>query len=233
MFRKKKVLVIEDDQDLSKLLGIYLTELNIEVEASANGQEGLLKALNEDFDLIVLDIMLPGMDGLEVCRKIRREQLDVPVIILTSKAEEIDKVLGLETGADDYMTKPFSPREFQARIKAILRRTSPIEQTLASPKIIEKNGLLIDLTKRRVHLNNEAVMLTPKEFELLYFMASNPGKIYSRVDLLREVWHYDFEGYEHTVNSHINRLRTKLEKDMAQPEFILTVWGFGYTFNEN
>ena len=186
------------------------------------------------FDLVILDIMLPGIDGMEVCKRIRSEQINVPVLMLTAKSEEIDKVLGLEIGADDYLTKPFSVREFIARVKAIFRRTQMIQDSLSSEaeNVIEIGDLKIDVEMRKVIVNGIKVDLSPKEFELLVLLASNPGKSYNRSRLLNLVWGYDFEGYEHTVNSHINRLRAKIEPDMANPIYILTTWGVGYKFNE-
>jgi DNA-binding response OmpR family regulator len=178
--------------------------------------------------------MLPGIDGMEVCRRIRSEQIHVPVLMLTAKSEEIDKVLGLEIGADDYLTKPFSIREFIARVKAIFRRSEMIRESMdtTNKNVIEKGDLKINVEMRKVLLGDRKVELSPKEFELLVLLASNPGKSYNRSRLLNLVWGYDFEGYEHTVNSHINRLRAKIEPDMAKPTYILTTWGVGYKFNE-
>ncbi|MFT4679825.1 MAG: two-component system alkaline phosphatase synthesis response regulator PhoP [Flavobacteriales bacterium] len=230
----KKVLIIEDDQDISKLLQIHLKDMDFEVQAVYNGKEGLLEATNNNFDFIILDIMLPEMDGFEVCRQLRIEKNHTPILMLTSKSEEIDKVVGLETGADDYMTKPFSIRELEARVKAIMRRSvlaTPSANDKTSRKI-ELDGLLIEPDSRTVKKNGERLSLTPKEFDLLVLLASNPGRTYSRMDLLNEVWNYDFEGYEHTVNSHINRLRGKVEDDINEPTYILTAWGVGYRFRE-
>jgi len=177
---------------------------------------------------------LPSLDGVGVCRKIRAKNITTPVIMLTAKTEEIDKVLGLETGADDYITKPFSIREFQARIKAVMRRAMPPElENAAGNKILEFEGLKVDLEKRAVYKNDVEIQMTNKEFDLLQVMASHPGKSFSRQNLLNLVWGYDFEGLEHTVNSHINRLRSKIEEDLAKPNYIQTSWGYGYRFNEN
>ena len=174
------------------------------------------------------------MDGIEVCQKIRAVQ-STPIVMLTAKSEEIDRVLGLEIGADDYITKPFSVREFIARIKAIFRRARLIEEEVngKNQPRLHFSGLDIDIEKRKVMVHNEKVELSPKEFELLILMASNPGKSYSRAALLKQIWGYDFDGYEHTVNSHINRLRAKIEPDMQNPVYILTTWGVGYRFNED
>ncbi len=230
----KKVLIIEDDPDIVQLLIIHLQDLECEVRSNRNGKDGLDEALKNSYDLIILDIMLPGMDGIEVCRVLRSKDITTPILMLTAKAEEIDRVLGLELGADDYMTKPFSVREFIARVKAIFRRTKMIEQSLTdnNQSILVFDNLTIDIDKRKVLLDEEKVTLSPKEFELLVLLASNPGRSYDRSRLLNLIWGYDFEGYEHTVNSHINRLRQKIEPDMTNPKFILTTWGVGYQFNE-
>ena len=189
--------------------------------------------MKNKYDLIILDIMLPDVEGIEVCKNIRAEKNYTPIMMLTAKSEEIDKIIGLETGADDYLTKPFSIREFLARVKAILRRA---EIDVNSKRVIETvitcSKLTIDPQKRKVTLDGSKIELTPKEFELLYLFMLNPGKSYSRETLLNLVWGYEFAGYEHTVNSHINRLRTKIESDLASPEYILTTWGVGYRFTD-
>jgi DNA-binding response OmpR family regulator len=230
----KKVLVIEDDPEIVDLLEIHLKDLSCDLIKSSSGEDGLKVVKSNPLDLVILDVMLPGIDGMEVCRRIRSEQIHVPVLMLTAKSEEIDKVLGLEIGADDYLTKPFSIREFIARVKAIFRRTQMMQEDLLghSANIIEFGALKIDIEMRRVTVQGNKVDLSPKEFELLILLASNPGKSYNRSRLLNLVWGYDFEGYEHTVNSHINRLRSKIEPDMAHPTYILTTWGVGYKFNE-
>jgi two-component system, OmpR family, alkaline phosphatase synthesis response regulator PhoP len=233
MTNLKRVLIIEDDKDISRLLQLQLTDMQFEADTAYDGIEGLKKALSGNYDFIMIDLMLPGMDGLEICRQIRINKLDTPVMMLTSRSEEIDKVLGLETGADDYMTKPFSSRELQARIKAIMRRVNiPQTDVKSGIKIFEVDELFVDLEKRIVKVRNESLNLTPKEFELLALLIQNPGKTYSRMDLLNLVWNYNFEGYEHTVNSHINRLRSKIEVDMNKPQYVLTTWGVGYRFKE-
>lgn len=177
--------------------------------------------------------MLPGMDGIEICRRLRADKIFTPILMLTARSEEIDKIIGLETGADDYLTKPFSIREFIARVKAILRRNEMVttDKDIVE-EIFECNGLIIDPIKRKVTLEGVKVELTPKEFDLLYLFMSNPGKSYSRENVLNLVWGYEFSGYEHTVNSHINRLRTKIEADLATPKYILTTWGVGYRFTD-
>lgn len=229
----QNVLIIEDDRDISNLLRIHLTDMHYGVEQVYGGREGLNRALSGSHDLIILDLMLPEMDGLEICRKVRTSAIQTPILMLTSRSEELDKVLGLETGADDYLTKPFSVRELMARVKALLRRSghpSPEEAT-AKPDI-EVNGLHINLRKRAVIVRDERLELTPKEYDLLVHLASNPGITFSRDELLSSVWGYEFSGYEHTVNSHINRLRNKVERNLNEPEYILTTWGVGYRFND-
>lgn len=231
----KKVLIVEDDPEIVGLLEIHLKDQGYELDKAYQGREGYQKALNEEFDLLILDLMLPEIDGLEICRKLRALEIETPILMLTAKAEEIDKVLGLEIGADDYLTKPFSIREFIARVKALLRRSDlkSAKQVSPTPSTLHNFGALsIDLDKRKVSLEGKRIELSPKEFELLALLASNPGKSYDRTRILNLVWGYDFEGYEHTVNSHINRLRSKIEPDMAQPLYILTTWGVGYRFNE-
>ncbi|WPV68085.1 response regulator transcription factor [Chitinophaga sp. LS1] len=230
-----KVLIIEDDTHIVELLSIHLNDLNCHVFAESNGQRGLATAKEQSFDLIILDIMLPGINGMEICRRIRQTDRHTPILILSAKSEEIDKVVGLETGADDYLTKPFSVREFIARVKVIFRRKDdamPVHEKLPESAVIRFSGLEIDTDKRKVMLHDTRVDLSPKEFDLITLLAANPGKSYSRKRLLNLVWGYDFEGYEHTVNSHINRLRGKIEEDISNPRFILTTWGVGYRFNE-
>lgn len=229
-----KVLIIEDDKDISNLISIHLKDLNLGVEQAFDGKEGLLKALNEPYKLIILDIRLPHLDGFEICKKVRMEKINSPIVMLTSKSEEIDKVLGLEIGADDYITKPFSIRELVARVKAVLRRVDHIQEVSQpeNEKNIHYKNFSIDVNKRHVEVYDKRIELSPKEFDLLVLLASNPGKTYTRMQLLNSVWGYEFEGFEHTVNSHINRLRSKIEKDMNNPVFILTTWGVGYKFND-
>lgn len=230
----KKVLLVEDDRDIVNLLEIHLRDLDCQLTKAYDGNDGLQKALEDTFDLIILDLMLPGMDGMDICRSIRAEKIHTPILMLTARSEEIDKVLGLESGADDYLTKPFSIREFIARVKAIFRRIQMSSGTIpqAHQKTISAGELVVDAENRKVMLSGSRVELTPKEFDLLYLLASHPGKSYSRDRLLSLVWGYEFNGYEHTVNSHINRLRTKIEPDLSQPQYILTTWGVGYRFND-
>lgn len=230
----RQVLIIEDDKDIAELISIHLNDLACQTKHCVNGETGFAMALEETFDLIILDIMLPGMDGLEVCRRLRAQEVITPILMLTAKSEEIDKVLGLETGADDYLTKPFSIREFVARVKAILRRQVILEKAATQPagNILRIENLVIEQDKRKITLNGNRIDLTPKEYDLLVLLATHPGRSYNREDLLNLIWGYEFTGYEHTVNSHINRLRSKIESDFSKPHYILTTWGVGYRFND-
>ncbi len=229
----KNVLIIEDDVNIQELVNIHLKDIHCTTVKAMNGKDGLKYAIEKPFDLIILDIMLPDMDGIEVCKKIRAEQITTPVMMLTARSEEIDKIVGLETGADDYLTKPFSVRELIARVKAIFRRTELdlTAHTISEEKLI-CGALSIEPHKRKVMLRNDKVELTAKEFDLLYLFMSNPGKSYSRERLLNLVWGQEFNGYEHTVNSHINRLRSKIETEVSNPKYILTNWGVGYRFTD-
>ena len=228
----KKVLIIEDDYTIADLLEIHLADLNCTITKCSDGEDGLKNAITNTYDLIVLDLMLPNRDGLEICKEIRKKEIYTPVLMLTSKSEEIDKVLGLEVGADDYLTKPFGIREFIARVKAIFRRIEAIHQETGNPNDICAGNIKIEVSKKRVTLKGERIDLTPKEFDLLFLLASHPGKTYTREQLLDLLWGYQYNGYEHTVNSHINRLRSKIENDLSNPNYILTSWGVGYRFNE-
>lgn len=228
----KKVLLIEDDTHIKELLEIHLKDLECQLMTATNGKVGYQKALEESLDLIILDIMLPEKDGIAICRDLRANNIHTPILMLTARSEEIDKIIGLETGADDYLTKPFSIREFIARVKAIFRRVEMLKDTKEDNSVVVHGDLRVDQSKRKVLIGQKRIDLTPKEFDLLYLLASNPGKSYSRDRLLGLIWGYEFEGYEHTVNSHINRLRAKIEKDLSNPEFILTTWGVGYRFND-
>lgn len=230
----RSVLVIEDQKDIAKLIKLHIQDLSCEVHLAHDGVSGLSKAEAKAYDLIVLDLMLPGIDGLEVCRRLRAKSNYVPILIVTAKAAELDRVLGLELGADDYLTKPFSILELVARVKALFRRMDALMANSAGPSDtpIRTGELVIDPAKREVVLGNKPVSLTFKEFDLLLHFARNPGKVYSRMQLLDMVWGYGHDGYEHNVNCHINRLRAKIEKNHARPGFILTVRGVGYKFAE-
>ena len=228
----KKILIIEDNPDLAHLLEDHLKDLAFQVDTVFDGIAGLAKADSGNYDLIILDLMLPGLDGIEICRRLRRKSSYVPILMLTAKSSEMDRVVGLEIGADDYVTKPFSVRELLARVKAILRRVEELTNDARAhiPAALEAGDLAINPTKRSATLEGRSIDLTAKEFDLLLHFARNPGKVYTRSQLLDRVWGYGHDGYEHTVNSHINRLRAKIEIDPAHPAYILTVWGVGYKF---
>ena len=233
VFMAKQILVVEDDLDIGRLLEMHLTDTAYAVEIAKTGEDGLQCVLSKRYDLIILDVMLPGIDGLEICRQLRSLPTYTPILMLTAKSSEIDRVLGLEVGADDYVTKPFSVRELLARVKALFRRSEAFrDKTQDVQKTIRAKGLFIDVEKRKVTVRGSLRDLTAKEFDLLLQFASHPGRVYTRSQLLDSVWGYGHDGYEHTVNSHINRLRAKIEKDSAKPDFILTVWGVGYKFCE-
>jgi DNA-binding response OmpR family regulator len=228
----RQVLIVEDEQELAKVLKRHLEDLSCTVQLAFDGNTGLKLAESKPFDLILLDIMLPGMDGIEVCRRMRSGRVYTPVLMLTARATEVDKVLGLEMGADDYMTKPFSIAELTARVKAIFRRVDALsEQGRAAQEPLQfGHTLLIDPRSREVRVRGDPVTLTHKEFDLLLHFAQNPGHVYTRGQLLDAIWGYSHEGYEHAINCHINRLRAKIERDAAKPEILQTVWGVGYKF---
>ncbi len=228
----KHILVVEDDQELVELLDIHLQDEGYTLEKAYNGNSGFEKAVANTYNLIILDLMLPELDGISLCRQLRGKDIHTPILMLTAKSEEVDRVLGLESGADDYITKPFSIRELMARIKAMFRR---LEMDVNQPNKsrLTFHDLVIDYNKRKVTKEGQPLELTPKEFDLLWLLASQPGYSYNREQILNRVWGYEFEGYEHTVNSHINRLRFKIEPDLSNPTFILTRWGIGYQFNED
>lgn len=226
MTRNTTILVVEDETLVQELIRLYLEKEDFKVVSAWDGQEALDSVRNNQPDLILLDIMLPKTDGLTVCREIRKSY-STPIIMLTAKGEELDRVLGLELGADDYITKPFSPREMVARVKAVLRRAVPDEQ-LPAPTL-KYPGLTIDFNSRKVELNNQELQMSPKEFDLLWFLAKHPGRVFSREKLLENVWDYEFYGDPRTVDTHIKRLREKLETDSGS-RYIKTVWGTGYKF---
>lgn len=225
------VLVVEDNPEIANLIQLHLRDIFCDVDIASDGATGFDLFNRNSYNLVILDLMLPVMDGLEVCRRLREKNQLIPVIMLTSKSSELDRVLGLEIGADDYMAKPFSIPELLARVKVQFRRLKAL-QTPSTQSVLKRGDLVIDTEKHSAHLKNTRLDLTAKEFDLLLHFASHPGRVYSRMELLNKVWGYSYEGYEHTVNSHINRLRTKIENDPAHPQHILTVWGVGYKFNE-
>lgn len=225
----KKILIVEDQQEIADLVRLHLGDLGAEVTHAVDGHEGMRMACAMDWDLMILDIQLPGPSGLEICRAVRRNEAFVPILLLTSRSSELDRVLGLDIGADDYITKPFSVMELIARIKAVFRRVEalePKEQQLSES--IDLGRLTINDELHQVRLGEELVDLTAREFDLLRHFAAQPGRVFRRSELLDSVWGYGHDGYEHTVNSHINRLRAKIEKDPNNPEIIVTVWGVGY-----
>lgn len=228
-----KVLIVEDEPDIARLVQTHLGDIGCEAAIAANGAEAMKLFAKYDYQLVVLDLMLPDIDGLTLCRGMRESAGYVPILMLTAKSTELDRVLGLEMGADDYLTKPFSIPELLARIKALFRRVDALSQARdaqQTDEIIQQAGLTIDTATRQVTVQGREVELTAKEFDLLLFFARHPGRVFSRVQLLDQVWGYNHDGYEHTVNSHINRLRGKIETDPAKPDYILTVWGVGYKF---
>jgi DNA-binding response OmpR family regulator len=228
----RNVLVIEDQQDIARLIRLHLQDLSCNTSLQFDGESGIAEAEAKTYDLIILDLMLPGVDGLEICRRLRSRSIYTPIMMVTAKATEFDRVLGLELGADDYLTKPFSILELVARVKALFRRMEALAENSApaSNKAIRCGKLVIDPAKRDVTLDGKSVNLTVKEFDLLLHFARNRGRVYSRLQLLDTVWGYGYDGYEHNVNCHINRLRAKIERNQAKPEFILTVRGVGYKF---
>ncbi|MEG1209698.1 MAG: response regulator transcription factor [Leclercia sp.] len=226
----KQILLVEDDGDIASLLRLHLEDEGYVITHEADGAKALLLLEQVQWDAVILDLMLPHVDGLEICRRIRQLTRYLPIIIISARSSETERILGLETGADDYLAKPFSVQELVARIRALFRRQQAMGQQTAG--LITAHGLTLDPLARSVLLHGEVIDLTPREFDLLYFFARHPGEVFSRLALLERVWGYQHEGYEHTVNTHINRLRIKIEKDAAEPEVIRTVWGKGYLFAE-
>ena len=229
----RSVLIVEDEQELAKVLKRHLEDAACDVQLAFRGDDGLRAAEAKTFDLILLDIMLPGIDGLEVCRRLRSRRVYTPVVMITARATEMDKVLGLEMGADDYITKPFSVIELMARVKAIFRRVDALAEQARDSQVPLQFGelLSIDPRSREVRVRGEPISLTHKEFDLLLHFAKTPGRVYTRAQLLDAVWGYSHEGYEHAINCHVNRLRAKIEIDQATPEILQTVWGVGYKFS--
>ncbi len=228
------IAIIEDDANIRNLIKIVLSELNVPIDEYDNGWKGLDAIIQKKYSLLVLDLMIPGVSGMEICRKIRQSNNQMPILMLTSKSEEEDKIAGLDMGADDYLTKPFSNGELLARAKALLRRSnikSNIDKN--ENQIIYIGDLMLDVSNRILTKNNQEVNLTVKEFDLIQLFMSNAGRNFTRLDVLERVWGEQFEGLEHTVNSNINRLRSKIEEDPTKPKYLITVWGLGYKFNKN
>lgn len=229
----RRILVVEDNLDLARLVVMHLRDAGYVVQQAGDGRAALQQLSSDPADLVILDLMLPGLDGLDVCRRLRARPDYLPILMLTAKSTELDRVLGLEVGADDYVTKPFSIRELLARVRALFRRVDAMTETpVEADEVLQLDGLTVDPSRRRVLLDGMEIHLTSREFDLLLHFARHPGRVYSRAQLLDVVWGYGHEGYEHTVNSHINRLRAKIEQTPAQPRYILTVWGIGYKFAE-
>lgn len=233
MGNAERILVVDDEERIRRLLRMYLEREEYVIDEAENGHIALMKALESDYDLILLDIMMPGKDGIEVCREIR-EKKSTPIIMLTAKGEEVNRVQGFEVGTDDYIVKPFSPREVVLRVKALLRRStnnSYIQADNSSADVIVFPHLTIDNDAHRVTADDKEVTLTPKEYELLYFLAKSPDKVFDREQLLKEVWHYEFFGDLRTVDTHVKRLREKLNRISENAaKMIVTVWGVGYKF---
>ena len=232
---EKRILVVEDQPDIAELIAMHLRDLGHRVDCVHDGPAGYEAARSQRYDLILLDVMLPGRDGLDIVRALRMDRITTPVLMLTARSTEIDRVLGLELGADDYLTKPFSIPELQARVKAMLRRVemhAPASAGAAANERIEAGSLLIDCASREARLDGRPIPLTAREFDLLVHFARNPGRAFTRMQLLDAVWGTTFEGYEHNVNTHINRLRGKIEADPANPRYVLTVRGVGYRFTD-
>ncbi|WP_416307311.1 response regulator [Neptunicella sp. SCSIO 80796] len=231
-----RVLIVEDDADIASLIRVNLQELGIHTEHFDDGKQAYQIAVQQDWDLLLLDIMLPGMSGLDICRQVRQLKPQQAILMLTAKNSETDRVLGLELGADDYMTKPFSVRELQARVRSQLRRAKLL-QSLSQDMPTENQhqivigSLVIDPLKHQVFIQQHQLELTVTEFDLLQYLARHPNQVFNRAQLLEAVWGYHHSGYEHTVNSHINRLRAKIEHEVTAPKIVQTVWGIGYKLN--
>ena len=231
----RRALIVEDNREIAALVRLHLRDVQCEADIACDGRRGLEFVSRRRYDLVVLDLMLPEMDGLALCREIRALPGYVPILMLTAKSTELDRVLGLEMGADDYLVKPFSVRELQARVRALFRRVEALSApagATGADETIERGALRIETGKRRVSIDGVEVALTAREFDLLMHFARHPGQVFNRARLLDRVWGYNHEGYEHTVNSHINRLRAKIERDPSTPRYILTVWGVGYKFSD-
>jgi DNA-binding response OmpR family regulator len=232
---KRQVLIVEDHPDIRNLVALHLKDMDCHVTLAADGKGGLAHASAQPYDLIVLDWMLPGVSGIDICREVRRQKNSTPILMLTANGSEKDRVTGLDAGADDYVAKPFSVPEFMARVRAIFRRNELMQNGSfsASPQeTVRVRDLVIDDSQRLVQMCGKSIDLTAKEFDLLCYLAHHPGRVFSRQQLLDAVWGDGFDGYEHTVNSHINRLRAKIEEDPAEPAYIATVWGVGYKMTD-
>ncbi|MEW5958112.1 MAG: response regulator transcription factor [Chloroflexota bacterium] len=230
MTQKTRILVVDDEPNIREVVELYLRRGGFEVEVAADGAAALLAIERKIPDLIVLDLMMPAVDGLQVTRALRQSEPNIPIIMLTARSEEADRIAGLELGADDYVTKPFSPKELVARVKAVLRRASakPLVDPQAQP--LSRGEIKANPATRQVWARQQEILLTAKEFDLLWFLMSHPGQVFSRNQLLDNVWGYDFFGDASTVTVHVRRLREKIEENPNKPQYILTVWGVGYKF---
>lgn len=226
------ILLVEDDPEITNLLDLHFDSGLYQLTCCSTGKEAIEKTCSEKYDLIIMDITLPDSNGMELCKRLRQQAIKTPIIMLSCHSDEADKILALELGADDYITKPFGVLELMARIKAVLRRSNQNPRKEEEKKVIIYKELIIDSNKIKATINGQRLDLTPKEFDLLLLLARNPEKTFSRHDLLEQIWGYAFEGYEHTITSHINRLRIKIESDLNHPKYILTSWGKGYRFSE-
>ncbi|MBQ9886489.1 MAG: response regulator transcription factor [Lachnospiraceae bacterium] len=225
-----RILIIEDEESIAELEKDYLEINGYEVDMVFNGTDGLDKALNSEYDLMILDLMLPGIDGFEICRQVRKTK-DIPIIMVSAKKEDIDKIRGLGLGADDYITKPFSPNEMVARVKAHLARFERlVGSSMPKNEIVEIRGLKIDKTARRVYINGEEKNFTTKEFDLLTFLAEHPNHVFTKEELFKEIWEMESVGDIATVTVHIKKIREKIEFNTAKPQYIETIWGVGYRF---
>jgi len=235
MHMATRILVIEDNLEIAQLIGQHLENNGYDITLTHDGTAGLSEVETQPYNLVILDLILPGIDGIELCRLIRSLKEYIPILMLTSRDDVVDRVVGLEVGADDYLTKPFSFRELVARVRAIVRLVEKLgkRESPSSGNVVRVGDLVLDTEKRGVFRNGREMKLTPREFEILSLMAKHPGKVFSRVQLLREVWGYKNDCYAHTIDSHINRLRSKLEENPSRPELMLTVWGVGYKLNDD
>ncbi len=230
--RKKKILIVDDNQSIRQTVSDYLSQRGYDIAEAIDGIQGMERGLSDAFDAMILDVVMPGIDGFKLCQLLRENRVETPIIMLTERATIADKVAGFSKGADDYLAKPFDPIELEMRIQALLRRSS---QGAKEPekKVIRYDELEIDLDRHAVIVSGKEVSLTPIEFNILRLLASNPGHVYSRQDLLTVVWGTDYDGYKRNIDPHVNRLRTKVEPNPKQPKFVLTVWGIGYKFNDS
>lgn len=229
---RKQILLVEDDDAIADVVKLNLDEAGYDVSRESNGTEAVRRIDGQRFDLVLLDLMLPGADGWDICKQLRALPEYVPLIIISARSAEAHRVLGLELGADDYLAKPFSVLELVARVRALLRRTERLREPAPATLRLRFGDFSLDPVRREVRRDDHVIALTLREFDLLYFLARHPGQVFSRSDLLNCIWGPGFDGYEHTVNSHINRLRTKVETNSQSPKWIRTVWGVGYRFGE-